>query len=143
MTKADRVVIVGDYSQAYVHDQTVQVRADQLVRGDRIIPIPTDDTLAGGGMVRGDVYEVQSSVPANLPGSSVLDGWKVRAFGGSMVTYWVKPGDTFHRIVTPHDPPTCNYCIYRTHKALADLERQDPRPFGHRLGEYIAHRSGK
>lgn len=137
MTKADRVVIVGDYSQAYVHDQTVQVRADQLVKGDRIIPIPTDDTLAGGGMVRGDVYEVQASRPA------VLVGWMIRAFGGGMVTYYNRPSDTFHRIVTPHDPPSCNYCVYRTEKALADAERQDPRPFGHRLGEYIAHRSSK
>ena len=129
--KSDRTIIVGDYSQAYVHDQTVQVRADQLVHGDRIIPIPTNDTGGIVGMVKGDVYEVSWSYQR-------VSEWVVTAFGGGMVTWSVKPGDTFHRIVTPHDPPSCNYCIYRTEMALAEADRRgEPRSFGHKLDEYI------
>jgi hypothetical protein len=119
MTDAHEVIDipVPDYS-AYLHTQTVMVRADQLVPGDEIlIPEATRGPLP---VLRGQVYRVTLSQAAAAHDGP---GWTLLTFGAAMARFRTEPHEEFHRVVEPHDPPTCAYCLARFAQAQAQVAR--------------------
>jgi hypothetical protein len=105
MTRAHETIQVPDYSNR-PHSQTVEVRADQLEKGDYIVvPNNTQSSWNPHDEVKGPVFEVNVSTTCLKP-----PGWLIMSFGATMMKWVVDPSETFHKRV-PHDPQTCRVCI--------------------------------